>query len=222
MYSFAARSDCAIWDEPFYAAYLAQTGIDHPMREQILTAHEINADRVAHECAERPLSGQSIYYQKHMTLHMVKEFDRSFMRHCENIFLIRHPALVVASYAKKREDLSLNDIGFVQQRQLFDEVSGWLGRRPLVIDSQDILSNPRQSLSRLCAALGISFEERMLSWPQGGHQDDGVWAAHWYEAVHRSQGFAQPTEMPRNLPEAYADLVAQALPYYESLAAYKV
>lgn len=222
MYAFAARSDCAIWDEPFYAPYLAATGIDHPMRAQILANHETNADQVAQACAKRPLSGQPLFYQKHMTLHMVEGFDRRFMQACDNVFLIRHPALVIASYEKKREAPSLDDIGFVQQLALFEEVRQWQGCRPLVIDSQDILTNPRQSLSRLCDAAGIAFEERMLSWPQGGHKDDGVWATHWYEAVHRSRGFASPTPMPEDLSAESLALMAKALPYYEALAAYKL
>ena len=222
MYSFAARSDCTIWDEPFYAAYLAATGIEHPMREQILTAHETNAVRVAHDCGQKSPTGKPLFYQKHMTLHMLKAFDRGFMRHCNNVFLIRHPSLVVASYAKKREGPSLDDIGFPQQARLFDEVGQWLGRPPLVVDSQDILANPRQTLSRLCAAVGISFEPSMLSWPQGGHQDDGVWAAHWYGAVHRSQGFSPATAMTKKLSGPYEDLVTKALPYYEALAAHKL
>ncbi len=38
MYAFAARPDCAVVDEPFYAAYLAKTGLTHPMRAEILAA----------------------------------------------------------------------------------------------------------------------------------------------------------------------------------------
>ena len=222
MYSFGARRDCAVWDEPFYAAYLAQTGIDHPMRVKILKAHETDPELIAQACAQRPNDGQPLFYQKHMTLHMVKEFDRSFMRQCDNVFLIRHPALVVASYAKKREGPNLDDIGFVQQAKLFDEVTDWLGHRPLVIDSQDILTNPSQTLSRLCAALDIEFDPGMLAWPQGGHKDDGVWAPHWYGAVHRSQGFEAPNAMEPKLSKPYDDLVAQALPHYQALAAYKL
>lgn len=103
MYSFAARGDCGIWDEPFYAAYLKATGIDHPMRAEILAAHETDASVIADRCSGEAPLGEPIFYQKHMTLHMIPSFDRGFMRDCENVFLIRHPTRVVASYAKKRE-----------------------------------------------------------------------------------------------------------------------
>ncbi|WP_066818834.1 branched-chain amino acid aminotransferase [Frigidibacter mobilis] len=222
MYAFAARGDCAVWDEPFYAAYLAATGLDHPMRDEILAAHEADPDKVAAACSGPIPQEQSLFYQKHMTVHMIPGIDRGFMRDCVNVFLIRHPARVVASYAKKREDPSLADIGFVQQAELFDEVSGWLGRAPVVVDSLDIRANPRQMLHKLCDAVDIPFTEKMLTWPAGGHPSDGVWAPHWYGAVHRSTGFGEPEGPLPDLSPEYQALVDQALPHHERLAAFKL
>jgi hypothetical protein len=222
MYAFAARGDCAVWDEPFYAAYLAATGIDHPMREAIIAAHDADAARVAATCAAAPAGGEPLFYQKHMTLHMIPAFDRGFMRECTNVFLIRHPARVVASYAKKREGPTLADIGFVQQAALFDEVAGWLGRAPLVIDSADIRADPPGALARLCAALGIPFTPRMLHWTAGPKPYDGVWAPHWYGAVHGSTRFEDPEGPLPDLPPDYARLAEQALPHYDRLRAYSL
>jgi hypothetical protein len=39
MRSFGARPDTAVIDEPFYAVYLAMTGLNHPMRDEVLTSH---------------------------------------------------------------------------------------------------------------------------------------------------------------------------------------
>ena len=222
MYSFAARGDCAVWDEPFYAAYLKETGIDHPLRAEIVAAHEADPDRVATACRGPIPQEKTLFYQKHMTLHMIPGFDRSFMRDCANVFLIRHPARVVASYAKKREGPTLMDIGFVQQAELFDEVAGWLGHAPLVIDSHDIRDDPKTALIRLCAALGIPFTESMLHWPAGGNAADGVWAPHWYEAVHRSSGFEEPEGFLPDLPSDYKRIVDAAMPYYERLSALRI
>lgn len=222
MYSFAARGDCAAWDEPFYAAYLKMTGIDHPMRDEIIAAHENDPDTVTSMCRGAAPGGKAHFYQKHMTLHMIPGIDRSFMRACQNVFLIRHPARVVASYAKKREGPTLADIGFVQQAELFDEVSDWLGHAPLVIDSADIRNNPRAALSVLCLALGLPFTEAMLGWPAGPKSYDGVWAPHWYNAVHRSTGFEDPEGALPDLPPEYERLADQALPYYERLAALRL
>lgn len=222
MYAFAARGDCAVWDEPFYAAYLAATGLDHPMRAEILAAHEADPVRVSAACCGPIPQEQSLFYQKHMTVHMIPGFDRGFMRDCTNVFLIRHPARVVASYAKKREGPTLPDIGFVQQAELFDEVSGWMGRAPVVVDSLDIRANPRETLDKLCHAIGIPFTGKMLTWPAGGHPSDGIWAPHWYGAVHRSTGFEEPEGPLPELPPEYQELADQALPHYQRLAAFKI
>ena len=222
MYSFAARGDCAVVDEPFYGAYLKATGLDHPMAAEVIASQSQEPDTVAAECVGAIPQGQSLFYQKHMTLHMIPGFGRDFMRQLTNVFLIRHPARVVASYAKKREGPTLADIGFVQQGELFDEVANWLGHAPLVIDSADIRENPTRALSRLCAALGIPFTNAMLRWPVGPKPYDGVWAPHWYNAVHKSSGFEDPEAALPDLPSDYAKLVEQAMPHYERLAGYKL
>jgi len=222
MYSFAARGDCAVVDEPFYGAYLKATGLDHPMAAEVIASQSQDPDTVAAECVGAIPQGQSLFYQKHMTLHMIPGFGRDFMRQLTNVFLIRHPARVVASYAKKREGPTLADIGFVQQAELFDEVANWLGHAPLVIDSADIRENPTRALSRLCAALGIPFTDAMLRWPVGPKPYDGVWAPHWYNAVHKSSGFEDPEGDLPDLPSDYAKLAEQAMPHYERLAGYKL
>lgn len=222
MYAFAARGDCAVWDEPFYAAYLAATGIDHPMKDEVIAAGEADAARVAAACLGPVPEGKALWYQKHMTMHMVPEFDRGFMRDLVNVFLIRHPARVVASYSKKREAPMLADIGFVQQAELFEQVAGFTERTPLVVDSADIRADPRGTLGRLCAALGIPFVDSMLRWPAGPKPFDGVWAPHWYNAVHASTGIGEPEGPLPSLAADYAPLVEQALPYYQRLAAHRI
>jgi hypothetical protein len=222
MYAFAARGDCAVWDEPFYGAYLNATHIDHPMKEAVIAAQNPDPLGVAAACVGSIPDGKPLFYQKHMTLHMIPAFDRAFMRALTNVFLIRHPARVVASYAKKREGATLADIGFTQQAELFDEVAGWMGRAPLVIDSADIRANPKRALSALCAALEIPFTDNMLHWPVGPKPYDGVWAPHWYNAVHASTGFEEPEGDLPDLSADYRRLVDQAMPHYERLAAYRL
>jgi len=222
MYGFAARGDCAVWDEPFYGAYLKATGIDHPLRAAIIATHDADPARVAAACSDLAPDGKAVFYQKHMTLHMIDGFDRTFMRTCANVFLIRHPARVVASYARKREGPKLADIGFVQQAELFDEVAGWLGHAPQVIDSADIRANPSESLRNLCISLGIPFTKNMLGWPAGPKVFDGIWAPHWYGAVHGSTGFDAAEGPLPGLSADYQRLADAALPYYERLAAFKL
>ncbi len=220
MYAFAARGDCAVWDEPFYAAYLAATGMDHPMAAEVIAAGEADPTRVADACTGPVPGGKTVWYQKHMTLHMIPAFDRGFLRGLTNAFLIRHPARVVASYSKKRESPTLLDIGFVQQAQLFDQVADLLGHAPPVIDSAAIRANPRESLRNLCDKLGIPYTDNMLSWPAGPKPYDGVWAPHWYNAVHASTGFDDPEGPLPALSAEYQSLADAALPYYDRLSRY--
>ncbi len=221
MYAFAQRPDCAVWDEPFYAAYLARTGLDHPMRAEILAAGDTDAGSVITKCAGPVPGGKAVYYQKHMTQHMLPDIPRGWLVELRNVFLIRHPARVVASYAAKRENPTLDDIGFRQQFELFEHVKA-RGQAPIVIDSHDIRAGPKQSLTRLCEALSLEFDPAMLRWPAGGHPEDGVWAAHWYGAVHRSTGFAAPEGDLPVLDGANAALAREAMPFYEALAGSKL
>jgi hypothetical protein len=129
---------------------------------------------------------------------------------------------VIASYVRKRESPTLEDIGFVQQAELFDAVAGWLGAPPIVIDSADIRADPGGMLSRLCRALGIAFTPRMLSWPAGPKPYDGAWAPHWYNAVHASTGFDEPEGQLPELEGGAARLCDRALPFYARLAGFRI
>ena len=221
MYSFASRPDFAVVDEPFYAAYLARTGLDHPMRAEILASQSQDPDVVAKALLGSVPAQKPHFYQKHMTQHMIDGIPRDWMSDVVNVFLIRHPARVVASFGAKYENPTLTDIGFLQQEELYDQVKA-SGGNPIVIDSSDIRRDPDTMLRRLCDAIGLAFDPAMLTWPAGGHPDDGVWAAHWYGSVHASTGFA-PAEGPLpDLPPDRAELAARALPSYEKLAAVKL
>jgi hypothetical protein len=222
MYAFAARGDCAVKDEPMYGAYLSATGIDHPMRDAVIGSQRPDHLDVAADCLGPIPDGKALFYQKHMTQHLIPAFDRRFIRGLTNVFLIRHPARVVASYARKREQPTLADIGFVRQAELFDEVAGWLGHAPLVIDSADIRADAGAALSGLCAALNINFTPAMLHWPAGPKPFDGVWAPHWYNAVHASTGFEDPEAALPVLAAPDQVLADRALPYYRRLSAFSL
>ncbi|WP_300011434.1 HAD family hydrolase [uncultured Roseobacter sp.] len=214
MYSFGARSDFTVMDEPFYAAYLAQSGADHPMREEILAAQATDPGEVAALC-RAPFPTPHLY-MKHMPHHMLEGFPLDWAQDCVNVHLIRHPARVIASYAAKREAPTLEDIGFVQQHVLYEKLGG------IVIDSTDIRARPEHMLRALCDAIDLPFDPAMLSWPAGPRAEDGVWATHWYGAVHQSTGFASAEgEMPQLEPDL-TNLMQEALPYYHALERQKL
>ncbi len=214
MYAFGNRADFTAVDEPFYAPYLAATGLDHPMSEAIKKAHETDPERVAEACSE---DGEKPHkYMKHMPHHMLDGFPLDWAKDCINIHLLRHPARVIASYAAKRENPTLDDIGFAQQSALYDRIGG------IVIDSADIRQDPENALKKLCSQIDIPFDPAMLNWPAGSRPFDGTWAAHWYGAVHQSTGFAGPEEPLPTLSDDAADLLAAALPSYEKMRAIKI
>lgn len=221
MYSFGARSDFAVVDEPFYAAYLTQTGLDHPMREEIIASQSADPDKVAAMLTGPVPEGRAHFYQKHMTQHMIAGIPRDWMDEVKHVFLIRHPARVVASFGAKYENPTLADIGFTQQTELYQRLTA-KGEKPVVVDSADIRHDPEGMLTRLCAALDLPFDPAMLQWPAGGHRSDGIWASHWYGAVHASTGFAPAEGPPPDLEGEAAELVAQAMPHYRLLEAEKL
>jgi len=221
MRAFSSRPDCTVSDEPFYAAYLAATGIVHPMNDEVLASQPQDPHRVAADMLGPVPGGRPVWYQKHMAHHMVDGFPLDWMDGVTNVFLLRRPERVLASYAQKREDVSLRDIGFAEQAMLFDRVADRLGKAPPVVDSEDVRRDPRGTLSALCAAIDLPFDEAMLSWPKGQHKDDGVWAPHWYGAIFGSTGFAPPDEKVVELPEHLQAIADEAQVFYDRMAAFK-
>jgi hypothetical protein len=218
MRSFENRPDTVVVDEPLYAYYLARSGVDHPGRDEILASMPTDWRTVLTQLAQAPLPpGASVYYQKHMTHHLLAEIDRAALAGLSHAFLIRDPRQLLASYARVRSKPVLADLGLAQQVEIFRAFGG------PVIDSADILRAPRAALEALCDALGIRFDPAMLSWPTGPRPSDGVWARHWYDSVWSSTGFG-PYREPADddLPGELEPLAAQCQPFYDELAAQRL
>ncbi len=224
MRSFENRADAVVSDEPFYAAYLEDTGLQHPMRDEILFAQPRDWRSVVDIITGPVPNDRPVWYQKHMTHHMRPGFGRDWIDGMCNVFLIRPPEAVIASYIEKRADVTLDDIGFPQQVEIFDRVSDRLGRAPPVIEASDVLADPDGVMRRLCAACGIGFDEGMLAWPAGRRDSDGVWAPAWYDTVERSTGFsrARPDRQIGDLPQDLRRIAEAGRPLYERLATYRL
>jgi len=224
MRSFENRPDTAVIDEPFYAAFLKATGIDHPMREESMASQPTDPQVVVGQILGPVPNGRPIWYQKHMTHHMVDGFPRDWIVGMRNAFLIRTPEDVLASYVQKREAVTLDDIGFVSQAELFDRETQRLGHAPPVVHSEDVLADPRGTLSALCRALDIPFSDAMLSWPAGRRATDGTWAPVWYASVERSTGFSPPrTSASREQLLPHLQHIADAArPHYEKILPFRL
>jgi len=207
MRSFGARADCAVSDEPFYGAFLKASGEPHPLAGETIAAMDCDwASIVAAQSGPVP-GGKAIWYQKHMPHHMIGPVGIEAFPEHRHAFLIRAPERVVASYRAKNELREEQMLGFAQLRACFESEAERTGKAPPVVDSDDILRDPAGVLARLCAALGIAWDEAMLRWQKGPHPEDGVWGAHWYDKVNASTGFGSA---PGPLPELEGEYLAVA------------
>jgi hypothetical protein len=219
MRAWENRPDTAVWDEPLYAHYLQSTGLVHPGSEEIIVDGLTDWRDVAARAIGSMPNDAEVFYQKHMTHHLLPDISREWMAQLTHVLLIRDPREVLLSYTRSRETVTLEDIGFTQQTALYDWVTQLQGQAPLVIDSGDFLRAPQIYLKKLCEHVGISFTEKMLSWPAGPRDSDGVWAPHWYASVENSTGFAPWRPRPGTLSGELAVIEIAARPHYEKLAA---
>ena len=214
MRAWESRADCTVMDEPFYGAYLAETGLEHPMRAEILASHPVDFAEISKDCATR--AHAAVIYQKHMCQHMIPAAPLEWMAACRHAFLIRPPSEVAASFSIKYQALTADDLGFRRQAELFDHVHQITGNAPPVIEARDVLSNPEGALLGLCNALEVPFDPAMLRWQSGPRETDGVWASHWYQSVNSSTSFAKPRPVAPCPPELQS-IVDQCQPYYERM-----
>ncbi|MEJ7629291.1 MAG: HAD family hydrolase [Nocardioidaceae bacterium] len=218
MRSWENRLDTIVVDEPLYAHYLAETGIDHPGRDDVVTAGETDW-RVVVEQLLAPLPEDvHVFYQKHMAHHLLPDIGRGWVSRLTNVLLIRDPREVVASYVRSREHVTADDIGVSRQAILYDDLSA-AGAAPLVIDAADFLGDPEPYLRRLCDLAGVAFDARMLSWPRGPRVTDGIWAPYWYASVQVSTGFLPYRQRDVTLGPRGAKVADECRPLYEQLHA---
>jgi Sulfotransferase domain len=219
MRSFSSRDDCAVSDEPFYGAYLKYSGERQAMADAVIASMDCEWASIAAAMRGAAPGGKPVWYQKHMPHHMVGPVDCDDFPDHAHAFLIRAPALVVASYIRKNDLHDAAQLGFARMVDYHKRVSDRIGSPAPIVDSDDILANPAAVLETLCAALGIAWQPAMLQWRQGQYLTDGIWAAHWYQAVEASTGFGQPAQ-PVPLPPAaqrIADLCQADYDYLHAL-----
>ena len=222
MRSFENRPDTSVSDEPLYAAYLARTGIEHPANEQVLASQSTDASDVIASLTTGPIpNGSRCWYQKHMTHHWFEDYGFGFTDHFANVFLIRDPREVLLSYEKRRgQTFTIEEVGFLQQRALFEGIASRTGATPIVLDSARVLADPKGVLRRLCEAMPMTFDPAMLSWPPGPRDSDGVWAPWWYASVNKSTGFAPYRPREGVLSDEVAAIETRCRPIYRQLLAH--
>lgn len=217
MRAWENRGDTAVSDEPFYAHYLVATGAPHPGRDEVIASQDTDWRKVAAALCGPIPDGKAVWYQKHMAQHFTDDMESDWLSGVTNAFLIRDPDEVVASFARRREEPALWELGFETQARLFDRVAECSGEAPPVLDARDVLEDPAGMLRILCERVGVAFSERMLRWPAGPRPSDGVWAGHWYDAVYASTGFAPYRPREASLSPPLRRLADACRPHYEKL-----
>lgn len=222
MRSWENRKDTVVIDEPLYGPYLATTGKKHAAWEETIADQGADWRPVAKALSEDEFEGAEIYYQKHMSHHLLSEIELNFLAAMRHAFLIRHPNDVLSSYLRKHHRATPEDLGYPQQVKLFNWVKEHLGVVAPVMESKDILMQPERMLKKLCDLLAVNFDSNMLKWPKGYRDSDGVWASHWYNRVIESTGFSEYKPKENKLTTEEQAIADACLPYYEQLVAHKV
>lgn len=221
MRSWGSRSDTAVVDEPLYAYWLEATGAPHPGRDEIVRAYPTSWQQVVDRLTGPVPGGKPIWFQKHMTKHVLDEVPLDWLDGFRHLFLVRDPAEVVVSFARVHE-VDLVETGLPQQVRLFEHVRATTGRVPPVVDARDVLTAPRAMLEAMCDALAVPFDPAMLSWEAGRRPTDGIWAPWWYGAVERSTGFAPYRPATEDVPAHLQPLLARCRPLYDHLAQHRL
>jgi len=220
--SWGSRGDTFVCDEPLYAHYLVQTGALHPGRDSVIASQENDWRRVVDWLTGEIPGGRTVFYQKHMAHHLLPGIGREWISKVTSAFLIRSPGEMLTSLIRVTPEAGLDDTGLPQQWELFERQRELSGAIPPVVDSRDVLENPRGVLSALCDALELPFDEAMLSWDPGPRDTDGVWAKDWYAAVEKSTAFAPHRPRDDSVPAHLTSVLDECQQIYDKLYTHRI
>lgn len=222
MRAWGNRTDTFVTDEPLYAHYLKVTKLPHPGASEVVRVHESDWGKVVEWLAGPVPEGKRVWYQKHMAHHLLPQVGTDWLDRVTHGFLLRDPGEMITSLMQFIPRPVITDTGLPQQVAIFERVRERMGKAPAVVDAKDLLMNPRGVLIKLCDAVGVEFQARMLKWPAGLRETDGVWAKHWYEKVAMTTEFAPYTAKGRPVPAELAALVEECRPLYRKLHEHRI
>ncbi|MFD1659641.1 sulfotransferase family protein [Streptomyces caeni] len=147
--------------------------------------------------------------------------DDDFLSAATHTFIIRDPAEAIASHHALNPNLGRDEIGFARLHEIFTAVQAATGTTPVVIDSDDLLDRPAETVRAYCAAVGIPFLPDALSW-EPGMRSEWQSTSKWHKSTSESAGFTRSRS--GGAEAVAADPVLRAyrdhhLPYYEKLRA---
>tara|TARA_Y100000746_G_scaffold232446_1_gene249308 strand:+ start:2440 stop:3150 length:711 start_codon:yes stop_codon:yes gene_type:complete len=220
MRSWSSRDDTFVIDEPFYAYYLNKTKLKHPMSNEIINHYSCNYDKIVENLLGKIPDGKKIYYQKHMAHHLVDVSKIEWIKKCENCILIRHPKEVIHSYKAKNSLSYIEELGYPQQYAIIQLLKK-ANKSFIVIESSELLENPKKVLINWCKKIDIKFNISMLNWEKGNHDNDGIWWKHWYDNVIKSTGFQKNSKKDITIENKYDSIYNESMKYYKYFQKFK-
>ena len=216
MRSWSSRKDTFVTDEPFYAYYLKETKLKHPLYKEIIDKYSSNYDEVVNYLINRIPKNKKIWYQKHMAHHIFDFNNIEWVNNCENCILLRHPKEVISSYSKKNKLNTVEELGYPQQYEIVKYLKK-INKSYVIIDSSELLKNPEKVLSNWCIKINIKFDKSMLRWKKGNYESDGIWWKSWYDNVIKTTGFKEYEKKDINIENKYDSIYNESMKYYSFL-----
>lgn len=220
------RGDMDCLHEPFGEAwYQGEDPLWPRFQEGDKTTPGLTLDSVWDDIQARAKSGP--VFLKDFPHYVNHIWTPEFLAQFTHAFLIRDPAKTITSMYNKWPDFDELEVGFPEQRALFDLLTALNGTPPPVIDSDDLLENPREMTAAFCEAVGIPFIEEALTWPAGGDPS----AHSWWDGGSFHANLAKSTGLVRqerkyvdlaNTPERVRRVHRRMLPHYQHLYAHRI
>ncbi|NER32667.1 MAG: sulfotransferase domain-containing protein [Oscillatoria sp. SIO1A7] len=225
--AFEQIDDCMVYDEPFiHLSFIDKINYHNIIK---MSKHLPNADKSYANIVKKLIgdlpAGKSFSFQKHMSFHLLPGFDKSWLSKVKNCFLIRNPRETVVSYWKARKyagfswENSEHFVGWEEHYRLFKEIEDLTAEKPIVIDSEELVKDPRGYFKKICCQLGIDFSEKMLSWTP---EETNVlsWKNSIFEAFRKdvinSSGFFHESKKI-HIPDILVPCINKCMPLYEEM-----
>ncbi|MDY7003708.1 MAG: hypothetical protein SWX82_07025 [Cyanobacteriota bacterium] len=216
--SWGNRPDTFVHDEPFYPHYLLCSGREDPGKDEVLKNYETDWVKIVEQLTTGSIPDEkSIYYQKFMVYRLLPHIDINWITKLTNCFLIREPQDMLLSYIQLWPNPTLETIGIMRLKQVFEMIHNYTGKVPPVIDARDLQENPRRILSLLCEAVEVEFTDIMLNWSKGNPTNDSWSKYEWYDTARNSTEFRPYKQKTDDIPERFHDLLSKCNEIYEEL-----
>lgn len=211
-----ARGDVTVINEPFSKGYYFgpnRVNDRYPDEESPEDCDPKNAlQKILEAAEERPV------FFKDMAYHVHRFMDWEFLRHFNNMILIRDPRLSIVSLYKKMPDFTREETGYECLAELAALVEQHT-EKPFTMDGELLRANPQQITKLFCDAAGIEFNAKALQWDSGNQENWDTWQE-WYDEAARSKSFNAPAatldketmQVPR-----VAEAIEYCMPHYQAL-----